>query len=429
MRIAYLTGRYPATSHSFIAREVAELRQRGVEIETFSIWAADPRDLPSEKDRQEAERTHAVLPLRLWPAARAHLRGWRAAPAAYVRTLARALRLGRPGIRGRFLGASWFVEAIVLWDALRRAEISHVHVHLNGTAPSVALVLTTFGNQVDGGARWSWSMTVHGSSEFYDVLGERIADKVRSASLVVCVSDFTRSQLMGQVTERHWDKLRVIRCGVDPDEFAPHRVDTAGDFALVTVARLTQGKGHGVLLHALRHLRDRGVAVRLALVGDGPKRGELGELARELGIESAITFVGAVGREDVHSYYRAANAFCLPSFAEGVPIVLMEAMALELPVVATDVMGIRELVESERNGLLVRPGRADILADALERLIADPDLQRRLGAAGRKTVLQTFDIRRSAAEIHAAFEELLEGPSAPPEGKHGARAHGVILSS
>jgi glycosyltransferase involved in cell wall biosynthesis len=412
VRIAYLTGRYPATSHSFIAREVAALRERGVEIHTFSIWAADPRDLPSEQDRREAKRTHAILPLRLWPTARAHVHGCRAAPVAYLRTLVRALRLGRPGVRGKFLGTSWFIEAIILWDVLRRAQIHHIHVHLNGTAPSVALVLTSFGNEVDREEKWSWSMTVHGSAEFYDVVGERIADKVRSACLVVCVSDFTRSQLMAHVTEQHWDKLRVIRCGVDPDEFAPRRVEAVGGFALVTVARLTQGKGHGVLLHALRRLRDRGVAVRLVLVGDGPKRSELEALARKLGIESTITFVGAVGREDVHEYYRAADAFCLPSFHEGVPIVLMEAMALELPVVATDVMGIRELVESERNGLLVRPARADLLADAFERLISDPDLRRRLGAAGRETVLRTFDIRQSAAEIHAAFEDLLERPSA-----------------
>jgi colanic acid/amylovoran biosynthesis glycosyltransferase len=415
VRIAYLTGRYPATSHSFVAREVAALRERGVEIRTFSIWAADPRDLPSEQDRLEAERTYALLPLRLWPAARAHMRGWRAAPGAYLRTLVRALRLGRPGIRGRFLGASWFVEAIILWDALRRMQIRHVHVHLNGTAPSVALVLTTFGNRLNRDVAWSWSMTVHGSAEFYDVPGERLADKVQSARLVICVSDFTRSQLMAQVTERHWGKLRVIRCGVDPDEFAPRRLDERGGFALVTVARLTQGKGHGVLLEALRQLRDRGLAVRLILVGDGPKRSELEALARELGIESAITFAGAVGREDVHEYYRAANAFCLPSFHEGVPIVLMEAMALELPVVATDVMGVRELVEHEGNGLLIRPGRSDLLADAVERLIVDPDWRRRLGAAGRETVQQRFDIRRSAAEIHTAFEELLGVPSARPQ--------------
>jgi colanic acid/amylovoran biosynthesis glycosyltransferase len=406
VRVAYLAGRYPATSHSFIAREVAALRERGVEIRTFSIWASDPFELPSEQDRLEAQRTTAILPLRLWPASRAHVRALRTAPGAYVRTAVCAIRLGRPGVRGRVLGGLWFVEAIILWDALRREQIRHVHVHLNGTAPSVALILNTFANRAEGGETWSWSTTVHGPSEFYDVVGERLSEKVRSANLVICVSDFARSQLMAQTAEQHWDKLRVIHCGVDPDEFVPRHTDVGDELRLVTVARLTQVKGHGVLFQALRQLRGRNLPVRLTVVGDGPKRAELEQLARDLGVESMIAFAGAVGREDVHSHYAAADAFCLPSFAEGVPVVLMEAMAMELPVVATDVMGVRELVENETNGLLVRPGRPDTLADALERLIADPNLRRRLGSGGRETVQQRFDIRRSAAEIHAAFEEL-----------------------
>jgi colanic acid/amylovoran biosynthesis glycosyltransferase len=408
VRVAYLTGRYPATSHTFIAREVAALRERGVEIHTFSIWAADQRDLPSEHDQVEAQRTQAILPLRVRQAARAHGRAWRTAPGAYGRALVRAIRLGRAGLRGRVLGAMWLVEAIVLWDALRRTDLRHVHVHLNGTAPSVAMILTTFGNDAEDRAdEWSWSMTVHGPSEFYDVLGERLADKVRSAGLVICISDFARSQLMAHVDEQHWDKLRVIHCGVDPQEFAPTGRQAAGEFAVLTVARLTQVKGHGVLLQALRELRDRGVPIRLTMVGEGPKRAALEQLARELDVEAMVTFAGAVGREHVRRYYAEADAFCLSSFAEGVPVVLMEAMAMRIPVVAADVMGVAELVEDLTNGLLVRPGRPDLLADALERLVADPDLRQRLGATGRATVERAFDIRRSAAEIESVFLELL----------------------
>jgi glycosyltransferase involved in cell wall biosynthesis len=181
------------------------------------------------------------------------------------------------------------------------------------------------------------------------------------------------------------------------------------------VARLTQVKGHGVLLEALRQLRDREVAIRLTMVGEGPKRHELEQLARDLDIASMVTFAGAVGREHVRRYYAEADAFCLSSFAEGVPVVLMEAMAMGLPVVAADVMGVGELVEDNASGLLVRPGRPDLLADALERLVADPDLRRQLGTAGRATVERAFDIRRSAAEIHGAFEELLGVPSARPQ--------------
>jgi colanic acid/amylovoran biosynthesis glycosyltransferase len=412
VRVAYLTGRYPATSHTFIAREIAALRERGVDVHPFSIWPTRDEDLPSMRDRDEAQRTMSVLPLSLLRTIRAHRQALGAARGAYVRALVRAVRLGRPGVRGRALGALWFVEAIVLWHELRRRRIRHIHVHLNGTAPSVALILTTFANAADRGfERWSWSMTVHGPSEFYDVYGERLADKVQSADVVICIGDFARSQLMAQVDEEHWSKLHVVHCGIDPDAFAAQRDRVTSELRLLSLARLTQSKGHAVLLHSLRELARRGVDVHLTIVGDGPKRSGLERLARELDVASRIRFEGAVGREDVHAYYRQADAFCLPSFAEGVPVVLMEAMATELPVVATDVMGVRELVDDGVNGILVRPGRADLLADAIARLAGDVDLRRRLGAAGRQTVQRDFDVHQAAKQIHKAFDEVLGSPT------------------
>jgi glycosyltransferase involved in cell wall biosynthesis len=404
VRVAYLTGRYPATSHTFIAREVTALRERGVDVQTFSIWASNQADLPSHDDKEEARRTRAILPLRPRGAIRAHWRAIRSAPRAYIQAIARAVCLGRPGVRGRVLGGLWFVEAIVLWHELGRLGIRHLHVHLNGTAPSVALVLTSFANAAERDPhRWSWSMTVHGPSEFYDVTGERLAEKVRSAHVVICISDFARSQLMAHVDETHWSKLRVIHCGIDPESFTAERDRNTDGLEFLSAARLTQAKGHVVLLQALELLSRRGLAVRLTIVGEGPKRGELEQLARELGVARRIRFEGAVGRERIHEYYRRADAFCLPSFAEGVPVVLMEAMAMELPVVATDVMGVRELVEDGVNGLLVRPSRPDLLADAIELLAKDADMRRRLGAAGRETVKREFDVGRSAEQIHQVF--------------------------
>jgi colanic acid/amylovoran biosynthesis glycosyltransferase len=436
VRVAYLIGRYPATSHAFIAREIAALRERGVDIHTFSIWATRDRDLPSLQDRQEAQRTRSLLPLNLRRTIRAHWRALSLAPGAYAKGVARAVRLGRPGMRGRSLGATWFLEAIVLWQELRRRGIRHLHVHLNGTAPSVALVLTSFANAVEGSShRWSWSMTVHGSSEFYDVYGERLADKVQGADAVICVGDFARSQLMAHVDEQHWSKLHVVHCGIDLDAFAADHTSARSSFRLLIVARLTRAKGHAVLLESLAELGRRGVEVELTIVGDGPKRGSLEGLARELGVGSRTSFTGAVGRERMHGYYREADAFCLPSFAEGVPVVLMEAMAAELPVVATDVMGVRELVDDGVNGILVRPGRADLLADAIARLARDFDLRRRLGRAGRQTVQREFDIRTVAEQIERIFEGVLGSSDRSAPGRatpvtasrfeHSARAHTV----
>ncbi|HEY7076273.1 MAG TPA: hypothetical protein VH418_12920, partial [Solirubrobacteraceae bacterium] len=188
MRIAYITGRYPAVSHTFIAREVRAVRALGVEIHTFTVWPTDEALLLSETDREERDATHALLPLRAGRVARAHLAALRRDPRRYAATARRALEIRRSGLRGLAMAALWFVEAALLWDECRRRGIRHIHAHINGTAPVLALLAAELGE-------WRWSMTVHGPSEFFDALEERLAEKVRAASFVVCISDFARSQL------------------------------------------------------------------------------------------------------------------------------------------------------------------------------------------------------------------------------------------
>lgn len=410
MRMAYLTGRYPAVSHTFISREVESLRTRGVDVRTFSIWTSSPDQLLTEGDREEARATYAVLPLRPLRALRAHLRAFRASSGAYVRLFRDALALAPAGLRGRALGASWFVEAADLWARLESEGIRHVHVHLNGTAPAVALLLTDFANRAATDAtQWTWSLTVHGPAEFFDVERERLADKVRSASLVVCISDFARSQLMSLVDEEHWGKLRIVHCGVDPELFTAAPVREAQGTELLSVARLTQVKGQAVLLEALAEIVRRGVDARLTIIGDGPKRGDLERIAARLGIQDRVTFAGAVGQDRIRDYYQRADVFCLSSFAEGVPVVLMEAMATGVPVVAPRIMGIAELIEDGVSGLLVRPGRPDQIAESISRLAGDAALCSQLGEAGRETILREFDIRRSGEQLQSLFGSVVSG--------------------
>jgi glycosyltransferase involved in cell wall biosynthesis len=411
LRVAYLTGRYPEISHAFIIGEVRAMRRRGVAIETFSIWRTAATQLLSHADREEYDGTYAMLPPRLGDFARAHLAAILRAPRAWTAAFAGGLRLSADGLRGRALGVLWALEAILLWHRCDRRGIRHVHVHINGTAPAVALLCARFGRAADGGP-WGFSMTVHGSNEFYDVARERLAEKVAAARVVVCVSDFTRSQLMHFVSEEHWPKLRVVHCGVDPRVFdadpAPHRAGVAGRLRVLVVARLVQGKGHALLLEAAAALARRGVDVHLDVVGDGPKRAALARIATRLGVTQRVTFRGSIGQDEIRAEYRRCDVFCLPSFAEGVPVVLMEAMAMSLPVVASDIMGIPELVEDGVSGLLVRPGRADALADALATLAAEPALRIAMGAAGRRRVLAAFHVDRSARELEGVLRDALE---------------------
>lgn len=404
MRLAYVTGRYPAVSHSFILREIQALRRLGVEVETLSIWRTADEDLYSKADVVERDATYSVLPLRPLRFLAAHLSALFSRPRDYGATLLESLRLSPPGARGKLWHVFYFAEAIVLWRRCRRLRIRHVHAHFTGNAAMAALLIA----HLERRRGWSWSMTVHGPVEFYDVTLSRLAAKVERARLVFCISDFARSQVMAQVGSEQWEKIRPTRCGIDPGVFShPHRSSREpGPVRILTVGRLFQLKGHAVALDAVAKLKSRGVDVEATFVGDGPTRPSLERLAGELEIDDRVTFAGAVGQDEIGRYYAAADAFCLASFAEGLPVVLMEAMAMRLPVVATRIMGVAELVEHGATGLLVPPARPDLLADALEVVAGDRALRERMGEAGRAKVVAEFDIDEAARQLKLDFEEM-----------------------
>jgi len=391
--VAYLTSLYPAVSHTFIQREVLELRRVGATVETFTIRPAPEEHLLSSDDRAEAERTESVLPVPLGRLISTHLRALRR-PLAYLRTLGRALSLSPGGVRGRRWQAFCFAEAMVLHQMLERRGIRHIHVHFANASADVAMLVTEYADRPR--ERWSWSFTMHGSTEFYDVEQRRLRQKIESACAVACISDFTRSQMMRSVGSEHWPKLGVVHCGIDPSVYrAPSTEREPGTLSVLFVGRLVEAKGIDLLVDAVAHAVSKGRDVNLTVVGDGPHRNALEDRAHAQGIAARARFVGAVGQDRIRPYFEKAAALCLPSFAEGVPIVLMEAMAMRRPVITTQIMGVPELVEDGRSGLLVAPGRADELATAIMRLADDPSFGQRMGEEGRAKVLAEFDIKDS----------------------------------
>ena len=395
MRIGYLASHYPAVSHTFVLREVRALRRLGVEVETFSIHRAPHRELLAAADREEAKRTYAAVPARPIDFLVSHLSALVSAPSSYLTTLAFAVRRANPGLRGRLWGLFYFAEAMLVWHAARRRGVRHLHAVFADVASDVALIITHY-----GGDGWSWSLAVHGPVEFYDVQLNRLAEKLAAARFAIAISDFGRSQLMAVGSEDRWQDIHVVHCGIEPEAFAVDgdRPRSEGPHILC-VGRLVHLKGQHLLIEAFAELHARGVAGRLTLVGDGPKRDELRALAERLGVREQVQFAGAVGQDEIRAIYRSADVFCLPSMAEGLPVVLMEAMALQVPVVASRIMGIPELVEDGRTGLLVAPGRVDSLVRALERLLRDPGLRDRLGRDGRSKVLDEFDVDVSARRL------------------------------
>lgn len=400
--IAYLVGYYPKVSHTFITREVDGLRARGLDVQTFSLRRTPDAEVLTDADRRAARETYVVLPPRPSRLLRAHGRALARRPGRYLSTLALALRTSAGGVRNTLWQGFYFAEAVLLADEFADRGVRHVHAHFANAASGVAMLASALGHR-DG---LTWSFTMHGPTEFDDVTRYALAEKVRRASFVAVISDYARSQLMKLVEPGHWSRLELVHCGVDPAVFV--LVDRSGRSAplrVLNVGRLVADKGQAVLLEAIALLEDRGVEVEVTLVGDGPDR-----LALEAAAGPSVRFAGAVGQDRIRELYEAADVFCLASFAEGVPVVLMEAMATGLPVVSTRIAGIPELVEDGSAGLLVAPGRAGGVADALERLAADPDLRTRMGRAGRERVVAGYDIADAVERLAELYDAHPAGP-------------------
>jgi colanic acid/amylovoran biosynthesis glycosyltransferase len=408
--VAYLMSHYPAISHAFVLREVEHVRMTGIDLETLSIHRAQPRELLAAADRRAAATTYSVLPTSLGRLAGAHLDALVRSPRRYLRTLGLALRTGAPGARERLWHLFYFAEAMILLRHCRRRGVAHIHAHFADSATDVAMLVTHYrrGQRVDG-IECSWSLAVHGSVEFYNVVHHALTAKLDHARFAVAISDFGRSQLMRLSGNERWPHIHVVPCGVDLDVYVPPdgRSSSEQGAEILFVGRLLHGKGLPVLFEAIAELRRRGLDVRSTVVGDGPARAELEGAAHRLGLREHVRFLGAMGQDDIRDLYARADVFCLPSFAEGIPVVAMEAMAMELPVVTTRIMGIPELVEDETHGLLVPPGRVDALTEALERLVRSPDERGRMGRAAREKVGRDYDVARSAERMKAVLEAEL----------------------
>jgi glycosyltransferase involved in cell wall biosynthesis len=405
-RCAYVVSRYPYVSHTFVLREVAALRERGLEIDTVTVRRPDPEDVIGPKALREQATTHAILPTGPWRLLRAHARAaWRG-PRPYFATFREALGDAPGGARAALWQVFYFAEAILLWEHLDRRGTDHVHAHHANVAADLAMIATRFRNRLEG-ASTTWTFTLHGPRELDDPVGHNLALKAARADAVIAISDYARGRLraIGAPSET---RIEVIHCGVDIREYdrRPAQRDRTAALRLLTVARLEQRKGIETLLRAIARLAERETRVGLTIVGDGPDRDRLVSRAAELGVEGIVTMAGAVAEDEVTGFYGRADAFCLPSSAEGVPIVLMEAMASSLPVVATAIAGVRELVDDGVSGLVVPAGDEVALADSLQRLISEPELAHRLGESGRDAVALQFSLQGSAERIEALFVEL-----------------------
>ncbi len=402
MRLAYLVSRHPAVNHAFMLREIRALRRLGFEVRVASIGPPDrPPEALTAEEREEAASTFYVKRAGAARIARAHLATLARRPGRYFAGLWHALRLGPP--RRALSHCFYFAEAVVVGDWMRRRGLSHVHVHYSSTVGLLAARIFPV----------TMSVTLHGSAEFNDPVGFRVAEKVRASLFTRAISSFGRSQIMQATAPEDWPRLEVSYLGVDTAVFAPAPFrERPAPFRIASVGSLDPVKGHPILLEALETLVRGGRDVRLEIAGDGPRRAALERDAARRGLADRVVFHGFLNQDRLRALYRSSDALAMASFAEGLPVVLMEAMAMEIPCVAPWIAGIPELIEPGVHGLLVAPSDAPALARALAALVDSPELRRRLGQAARRRVLDEFDLDRNTARLAEIFRRRLGGAQA-----------------
>lgn len=426
MRIAYLTGEYPRVTDTFIQREVAALRRQGEKegttVHTFSVRSPSASESLSLAQQKEREQTQYLLPPSPWAVLSAHVTLLMTQPKRYLQALTLAWRTRQLGVRGSLYQLIYFIEAGLLAHQLNRQGIDHLHNHFGDSSCTVAMLAAAMGE-------FGYSLTLHGPGIFFEPYRWRLDEKISRAKFVSCISNFCRSQAMIFAPLEAWPNLHIVHCGIDPQEFDGSGLigqDLIGqDFTkqvsldadvpessthrLLYVGRLAAAKGLPVLLKSLANLKHIFPGIQLTVVGDGADRALLTEQVAALGLTEQVDFVGYQSPEAVRQYLQCSDIFVMSSFAEGVPVVLMEAMMAGLPVVATQIAGVSELVVEGVNGLLVPPSDVAALGDRIQILLRDSELRTRLGQKGQQKVRTEFNIHVEADKLYRLMANAVSG--------------------
>lgn len=393
-RIAYLVNQYPKVSHTFIRREILALERLGFTVRRFAIrgWDAEVVD---PLDHAEQAQTRYVLKDGLGPLAAAVAANVVRRPGAAWAALKAAVAMSRKSVRPWPFHLIWFAEACRLRLWLEDENVSHLHAHFGTNSADVAHLLWVL-----GGPRYSF--TVHGPDEFDQAPLLSLPRKVAGAAFVVAISNFTRSQLMRFLPPQDWPKLKVVHCGLDEGFFAKEPAPLPQAPVMLCIGRLSSQKGHLPLLEAFARL-DR-PDVKLILAGDGEFRDLIDGRIRTLGLQGRVHVTGWIGSDEVRRLITEATMIVQPSLAEGLPVVLMEAMAQGRPVISTYIAGIPELVEDGKTGWLVPAGDSETLARVMQVALDTPSERLvEMGRAGAVRARERHHIDAVAVQLSQHF--------------------------
>jgi len=411
-RVAYIMSRFPKITETFVLYEMMALEELGARVDVFPLLRQPPG--PRHAEAAAYEDRAYFTPLLSIEILRANGRRILRDPGHYFRTWWEMVSGTRGSLKFLLGAVVYFPKCVAFAERMEAMGVDHVHAHFASHPALAALIV----HRMSG---IPYSFTAHGSDLHVD--RTMLAAKVGSASFVVAVSAYNRDVIVDDCGEHEREKVVVIHCGTDSAAFKRRKDDARAEepsqerghdrvLRIACVASFEEVKGHRFLVRACALLAERGVDVHLDLVGDGPLRSDVEQLVSELGLKGRVSLHGAVPRPVVGRILTGADVFVLASHPttsgrrEGIPVALMEAMMSELPVVASELSGIPELVDDGRTGYLVPSGDPEALADRLERLIGKPELRRRFGRAGREKVEADFDIHQGARSL---LDEICRG--------------------
>jgi colanic acid/amylovoran biosynthesis glycosyltransferase len=397
-RLVYVINRFPTFTEAMIYREVAELRTLGFDIATFSMRRPEAHEVPAEA-HPFRDSTFYILPVPVLRLIVSHLLALLRFRSRYWRALWDVLSGTHESFRDRIRSLCHFAEAVTILKDIERRRIEHVHAHWAVGSTTLVMVVSRF-------LGLPFSFTAHA----YDIWRERLLlpEKLRAANIVMTCTEYNRRHLI-EAYGVPPEKIQTVHHGLSVDRFSRRSRPRNDEPVILSVGRLVEQKGHDRLLEACQELRRRGRRFSCKIIGDGPLRTTLQARVAALGLKESVQLMGAVVGDTLLEYYEQADVFALLSLEasdgdrDGIPNVLIEAMAMELPVVATRYSGIPELVVDRVTGLLVEPEDAMAGANALDELLADRARCERMGHAGRERVMAHFTSARSASKLKDVF--------------------------
>jgi colanic acid/amylovoran biosynthesis glycosyltransferase len=400
MKIAYVMNQHPYASCTFIRREILELEKQGIDVVRFSIRKPELA-LTDAADQQEFQKTLFILNSKFGLLLNV-VRTVASRPRKFLEALRLTCKIGWKSDRGLLVNLVYLAEACGLLRGCTVLCVDHMHAHFGTNAAAVAMLCQALGGP-------SYSFTVHGPHEFDKPEAIALPEKIHRAAFIVAISSFTESQLFRWCDYSQWSKIHIVRCGVDDLFLSQSYVPLPEQSRFVCVGRLGEQKGHLLLVEAVSQLAAEGLKFKLVLVGDGPLRSQIEQRIDALKLHDYLEITGWATNAEVQQQILAAQVMVLPSFAEGLPVVLMESLALGRPVLSTYIAGIPELVEPGGCGWLVPSGSAAALAVAMRRVLQTPLAElEQMGRAGAERVAQFHSASLEAARLAELFRRYAD---------------------